>query len=714
MIETLKNIQLTEGPKDFWNMIKKMNSWGNENKDDTDKISSNKWHKYFKALLNSDSNGGQEFTEVLPSFEPILDSTVTGVELKTALNDLKRKKLGPDGVLSDYLKVFGEAHGDILLKMINGIFCENVYPEDWNLNYLKPIYKKGDILDPDNYRGIAIGSSFAKLYSLILLNRLIEFIDEKGLMSPNQIGFMNSHRTSDHNFLLQTLIEKSKVHKKKLYVAFIDFKKAYDTVNRCLLFNRLRQVGISGAFYRNIVQMYKNTQYTIKTSKGSLEPILSNLGLRQGCPLSPMLFNLFIDDISDIFIDSQDTAPVQLQNTYLNYFLYADDLVLVSESATGLQNCLNKLESYAGKKSLTVSIKKSKTMIFNPSARFLKEQFFMNGQPLEPVQSFCYLGFEAKPSGTTSHGASILIDKSLKALRPLQRAIANFQLPLDISLRLFHALIEPIAMYNVENWGILTSKQLDNLNAGTLFDFIGKAPIDAMHRKLLRYTLGVNNSAPNLSLYGDTGEIPLSIKGFSLMINFWHHLHSLPEDSLAHLALRENVELRTNWLKTIEKLMNIFDLPEHVDDPLFKNISKKHGKEFYLTKWTEILSENNQSRLKFYKSIKDEFRSASYINLPYHQRKVIAKVRCSSHVLEIEKGRHKKKELGDRLCLMCSGKSIEDEEHFLTTCQGYNELRARYRYNNRTAIEIMSDSNQGKLANFLNQCFKLRKRTLDD
>ena len=60
-----------------------------------------------------------------------------------------------------------------------------------------------------------------------------------------------------------------------------------------------------------------------------------------------------------------------------------------------------------------------------------------------------------------------------------------------------------------------------------------------------RYTLGVNNSAPNLSLYGDTGEIPLSIKGFSLMINFWHHLHSLPEGSLAYLALRENVELRT-------------------------------------------------------------------------------------------------------------------------------------------------------------------------
>ena len=104
-------------------------------------------------------------------------------------------------------KVFGETHPNILLKIINGLFVETTYPDDWNTNFLKPIYKKGDILDPDNYRGIAIGSAFAKLYSLILLSRLIKFIEEKGLISPNQIGFMKHFRTSDHNFLLQTLIE---------------------------------------------------------------------------------------------------------------------------------------------------------------------------------------------------------------------------------------------------------------------------------------------------------------------------------------------------------------------------------------------------------------------------------------------------------------------------------------------------------------------------
>ena len=76
-------------------------------------------------------------------------------------------------------------------------------------NFFKPIDKKGDILDPDNCRGIAIGSALAKLFSLILLNRLNKFIEDKRLISPNQIGFMKNCRASDHVYLMRTLIEKN-------------------------------------------------------------------------------------------------------------------------------------------------------------------------------------------------------------------------------------------------------------------------------------------------------------------------------------------------------------------------------------------------------------------------------------------------------------------------------------------------------------------------
>ena len=222
---------------------------------------------------------------------------------------------------------------------------------------MKPIFKKDSTKDPDNYRGLAIGPAFAKLFSSILLKRLINFIDLKKLLSPEQIGFIKGKRISDHIFFLQTIIEKVvKKTKQKLYAVFIDFKKAYDTVNRALLIKRLQSVGINGIFMRNIMAMYEKTEYCIKLKDGHTRPIKSNLGLKQGCPLSPMLFNLYIDDIKDIFDDQDD--PIHIQNTKINYFLYADDLVILSESRAGLQRGIDKAYNFAKAKHLTISYKK--------------------------------------------------------------------------------------------------------------------------------------------------------------------------------------------------------------------------------------------------------------------------------------------------------------------------------------------------------------------
>ncbi len=105
--------------------------------------------------------------------------------------------------------------------------------------------------------------------------------------------------------------------------------------------------------------MYQNISYKIKLKDGYLDPITSNLGLKQGCPLSPMLFNLYIDDMKDIFDGRCD--PVTITDTKTSHFLYADDLVLVSLSSAGLQRSLDKISEYSKKKALTISIKKSKS-----------------------------------------------------------------------------------------------------------------------------------------------------------------------------------------------------------------------------------------------------------------------------------------------------------------------------------------------------------------
>ena len=263
-----------------------------------------------------------------------------------------------------------------------------------------------------------------------------------------------------------------------------------------------------------------------------------------------MLFNLYIDDINDVFNES--CHPVEFHNETLNHFLYADDLVIVSQSKEGLQNCLNKVHKFSLTKNLTISISKSKCMVFNKTGRLEKHTFTINKEPIYMVNSFCYLGFDVKSSGTVKHAMNILHDKAKKALRPLISAIARFRIPVETSIRLFHTFISPILLYNVENWSTLTDKKIQTFNNKSIFVDTSFSKIDLVHRKLLKFVLGVSKSCPNLAIYGETGETPLSLKGHRLTLNFWHRVTKLPESALVKKAMLENIKLRTKWIITIK------------------------------------------------------------------------------------------------------------------------------------------------------------------
>ena len=122
------------------------------------------------------------------------------------------------------------------------IFRTAKYPQRWTLCFLKPVHEKDTLDDPDNYRGIAIRSCLSKLHSIILLNRLTEEANKTQLISVSQTGFQKAKRTTDHIFVLQILIDKIVKHEKpKLFVAFIDFRKAYDSINRNDLYLKLNR-----------------------------------------------------------------------------------------------------------------------------------------------------------------------------------------------------------------------------------------------------------------------------------------------------------------------------------------------------------------------------------------------------------------------------------------------------------------------------------------
>ena len=138
-----------------------------------------------------------------------------------------------------------------------------------------------------------------------------------------------------------------------------------------------------------------NTQF-LSIKSGYVDPIESLLGLRQGCVLTPILFNLFIDDIKDVF--NRQCDSVLLFDTFMNHLLYADDLIMMSDSAEDLQTCIHNLEEYCKKWHLSINTAKSKIIIFKESGKILRDYNFVHkNREMEIVQSFCYLGIDISP-----------------------------------------------------------------------------------------------------------------------------------------------------------------------------------------------------------------------------------------------------------------------------------------------------------------------------
>ena len=352
-------------------------------------------------------------------------------------------------------------------------------------------------------------------------------------------------------------------------------------------------------------------------------------------------------------------------------------------------------------------------MTFNKPGRLIKSEFYLNGKLLEPVNSFCYLGFEICPSGTVKSAMNTLLDKAKKAIRPLLGAIAKFDLPTSISVKLFNTYVSPIIMYNIENWGTLTEKNILKADEMQLFNMTNTSTVDTVHRKFLKFALGLSNSTPNMTVYGETGEIPLSLKGYKRMLNYWKRLTTLPDQCLAKKALLENADLRTNWIMTIEKLLKTFKLIEVADDK-FTTYTAANIKQYYENTWKNIIRHEESPRLQVYKTINCEFSKATHLDLPFALRRIISKIRCSNHTLEIEKGRHTKPKTDpqERFCKICQDGSIEDENHFLIECEAYKPLKDLFKMQALDLQDFLNAEDQLTLGKYLLSALELRERLI--
>jgi hypothetical protein len=465
-----QNLQKLSGlekkdPKYFWKVINNLIKPGN-NSDPS--ITASEWTMHFNKILHiDDSKFDRPFYEYVTHSIPIIENEVAHLagplddeilegEIFQALKKLNTgKSAGIDMVSNEMLKSASDVLRKPLAHLFNVILKSGAYPSEWATNIIVPIHKSGVKNDQNNYRGIAISSCLSKTFNSILNKRLEMYMQNNDLWRKNQCGFMKNHRTEDNLFVFQTILQKYvKQSKGKVYVAFVDFRKYFDTINREFLYYKLLKLNITGKFYSVIKSMYSNVEYCVKVPGGLTKSFDSQSGVKQGCNLSPTLSNIFQNDLHDIF--GSECDPVSLDNLTFNSMSWADDLVLFSTSPKGLQTCLDRLQKYSYKWGLEVNTAKTKCMTLrNTLNTQAVERFYINDQPLENVNTFTYLGIDVTATGNMNAAISSRTLKANRAAAMCRQALSttgNVDVPL--ALTIFEKQIFPILSYGSPIWGI--------------------------------------------------------------------------------------------------------------------------------------------------------------------------------------------------------------------------------------------------------------------
>ena len=228
--------------------------------------------------------------------QPELDSDISQEEVQLAISRLKQgKSAGVDDIITEWFIYGGERMTQALWAIINQAWLSETAPSDWSRGIISPIYKDGDSRDPLNYRGITLLSVVGKLYTSIINERLMSWCEEEGALSEEQGGFKRFRGCSEQIFILSEIIKLRR--NRSTFTMFIDVKKAFDRVFRDGLWLRLWTIGVRGKMWRVIKQLYSDVESRVKTGNGLTEWFKLHCGLRQGCPLSPTLYNVFIDGL---------------------------------------------------------------------------------------------------------------------------------------------------------------------------------------------------------------------------------------------------------------------------------------------------------------------------------------------------------------------------------------------------------------------------------
>ena len=686
---SLRSLKKAGNPRAFWDLL---NSSSKSNKSKTINVQLHDLEQHFKSLGNvpkfeehsRESSLGINDMEIQ---DEELNKPITLDEVELMINKLKNSKAcGKDMVRNEFLKCSPLGIRKIIVNLFNIVLESGIVPSEWCVGVIIPIFKnKGESTNPDNYRGITLLSCLGKLFTSVLHHRISTFLDDSCRLGEEQAGFRSKYSTIDHVFVLKSIVDFYLQKRKRLYCAFIDYRKAFDLIDRKSLWYKLIKIGVNGKILNVVRNLYQNAKSCISSNGEVSDFFTCNVGVRQGENLSPLLFAVYLNDFQEHmskFYPGLKTLNEDINSTLqgediehlskLSCLLYADDTIIMAESPDELQTALHAVSEYCRAWNLTVNASKTKIMIFSRGKIRRMPNFIYGNEKIDVVFDFTYLGVQFNYNGTFKKAISRQIIQARKALYSMLTKAKKMQLSVDIQCHLFDHLILPILMYGSEVWGYEDIKQ-----------------IEIFHRKFLKTILSVSAYTPDCMVYGETGRGLILSHVKRRVINFWSRIMRDEERKYSYVFLKfissihksDQWEFNSSWLNFIEQTLNnagLSNLWITQNSGLGLNINsfmKLRLNDIFLQEWREAVWSNRICTN--YRIFKDNNVLENYLlSLNKTDANNLSKFRCRSHNLPVNRGRFDANTLhSDMQCSLCLSNDIGDEFHYIFACPFFEKER---------------------------------------
>ena len=391
-------------------------------------------------------------------------------ELRQQLNKMKPKKSADDAsIVAELLKSSSDGTLEVIAKLFTSIMKpESSIPDYWKKSSIRVLFKKGDCKNPENYRPISIIPVLYKLFSKVLVGRIKETLNSQ--QSPDQAGFRPDYSCDDNLFTITLVAEKCKEFNLPLWVAALDFKKAFDSIHHRSILDALRAQKVPDAYVDVIRRLYEGQRARVWCECFSREFEIKR-GAKQGDPISSYLFNAVLEEVMRKVKVKWAKRGYGIQVDYgkeeeaLTNLRFADDILLTARSLPQIKQMLSDVAEECERVGLALHPEKTKIQHNNIGYGSKVRQAVIKGTEIKVLSSgdhTIYLGRALNLIDMHDIELKHRIKKAWAKFGALKMELTDRSVPIQLRLRLFNAVITPTVLYGCSSW-VLTESRTTSL-----------------------------------------------------------------------------------------------------------------------------------------------------------------------------------------------------------------------------------------------------------